>query len=45
MIYSLTSTVYGQEPADFAVNVLEYEVHKDPSWDPFSEVWKATRGN
>ncbi|CCA71735.1 hypothetical protein PIIN_05670 [Serendipita indica DSM 11827] len=28
--------------ADRAANILEIEIHKDPSWDPFCKVWNAT---
>ncbi|KAG8749605.1 hypothetical protein FRC14_001225, partial [Serendipita sp. 396] len=30
--------------ADRAVNIIEYEPHKDPSWDPFCEIWNTTSG-
>lgn len=44
MIHSFTSTVYGQTFSDRAVNIIEYEVHKDANWDPFASVWNATSG-
>lgn len=44
MIYSFTSTVYGKSFSDRAVNIIEYEVHKDASWDPFADVWSVTTG-
>lgn len=44
MIYSFASTVYGEEVSDRTVNIMEYEVHKDASWDPFAKVWGVTSG-
>jgi len=44
MTYNFVSTVYGQALSDLVVNIMEYEVHKDASWDPFAEVWNVTGG-
>ena len=44
MIYSFTSTIYGETLSDRAVNIIEYEVHKDASWDPFADVWNVPSG-
>jgi len=39
MIHSLASVVYGETLSDRAANIIEYEVHKDASWNPFAGVW------
>jgi hypothetical protein len=44
MIYNFTSTVYNETSSDRAVDRIEYEVHKDASWDPFADLWDVTSG-
>lgn len=44
MIYHFASTVYDETASEMAANIMEYEVHKDASWDPFSEVWQVASG-
>jgi len=43
-IYHLVSAAYGKTISDMAVNIMEYEVHRDANRDPFAEVWKVTGG-
>jgi hypothetical protein len=41
MAWAFLSQIVGQGDttfADMASNILEYDVHKDPSWDPYCEV-------
>ncbi|KAH7152667.1 DJ-1/PfpI family protein [Dactylonectria macrodidyma] len=35
--------VYGSENANHIANMMEYERHSDPSWDPFSEIFGTTK--
>lgn len=44
MTYHFASTIYGEELSNNIVNIMEYEVHKDASWDPFAEVWNVKSG-
>ena len=44
LAYNFTSTVYGETLSDRAVNIIEYEVHKNASWDLFTHVWNVTSG-
>jgi len=43
-IYNFTSTVFGETLSDRGVNIVECEVHKDASWDPFADTWNVTSG-
>jgi transcriptional regulator GlxA family with amidase domain len=36
--FAFISTVYGATVAEEVANMLEYERHTDPSWDPFAEL-------
>jgi len=36
--FAFITAVYGAEAADEVANILEYERHTDPSWDPFAEL-------
>jgi transcriptional regulator GlxA family with amidase domain len=42
-IFSFVGKVYGEETARSIANVIEYEPHTDPSWDPFSKVWNVPK--
>lgn len=42
MTYAFISTVYSPEIAKQLADVMEYEPHTDPDWDPFSAVWKVS---
>ncbi|KAG8836074.1 hypothetical protein FRC17_010007 [Serendipita sp. 399] len=33
---------YNTTVAEKAVNIIEYEPHTDPSWDPFCKIWNVT---
>jgi transcriptional regulator GlxA family with amidase domain len=33
--------VYGKENATYVANMMEYERHEDPNWDPFSDVFNV----
>ncbi|KAL2857280.1 DJ-1/PfpI family protein [Aspergillus pseudoustus] len=35
--------LYGADNATEIANIMEYERHTDPEWDPFSEIWGVTR--
>ena len=39
IIFAFIGEVYGEEVAEMMANVLEYERHKDPSWDPYAELY------
>ncbi|KAL8385098.1 hypothetical protein RB599_007118 [Gaeumannomyces hyphopodioides] len=38
-------TVYGKENATYVANMMEYERHTDPAWDPFADVFNVTGAN
>ncbi|KIM30421.1 hypothetical protein M408DRAFT_15445 [Serendipita vermifera MAFF 305830] len=38
----IKETFRNETLADRAANILEIEIHKDPSWDPFCEIWNVT---
>ncbi|KAF9456817.1 class I glutamine amidotransferase-like protein [Collybia nuda] len=38
----ITTALRNGTLADRAANILEYEVHRDPSFDPFADIWGAT---
>jgi transcriptional regulator GlxA family with amidase domain len=38
-ILAFIEEVYGSDAAEKITNGLEYERHKDPSWDPFAEMY------
>ena len=33
--------MYGEEMAMGIANVIEYERHTDPTWDPFAAIWNV----
>ena len=43
IIFAFIGEVYGEEVAEMMANVLEYERHKDPSWDPYAELYSLSR--
>lgn len=40
MTYAFISTVFSSEIAQRIANIMEYEPHTNPDWDPFSEIWQ-----
>ncbi|KAF8075222.1 DJ-1/PfpI family protein [Lyophyllum atratum] len=42
-VFAFIAAVYGEEAAEKLSNILEYERHRDPSWDPFSEIFNLPR--
>ncbi|KAG6827864.1 hypothetical protein H0H92_010162 [Tricholoma furcatifolium] len=38
-IFAFIADVYGEEAAEKVSNVMEYERHQDPKWDPFAELY------
>ncbi|KAG5641817.1 hypothetical protein DXG03_004159 [Asterophora parasitica] len=38
-IFAFIAAVYGEEAAEKISNILEYERHKDASWDPYAELY------
>ncbi|KAH8684321.1 class I glutamine amidotransferase-like protein [Tricladium varicosporioides] len=45
MLYAFTNFLYGNETVDQVMNIIEYAPHTDPSWDPFSVVYKIPGAN
>ncbi|KAH7104486.1 class I glutamine amidotransferase-like protein [Auriculariales sp. MPI-PUGE-AT-0066] len=41
-IFGWVRELWGEERAARIANILEYERHTDPSWDPFAGIWNAT---
>ncbi|KAG6832772.1 hypothetical protein H0H87_000425 [Tephrocybe sp. NHM501043] len=39
VIFAWIKEVYGENTATEIANILEYERHTDPSWDPFSDLY------
>lgn len=42
MTYAFISTIFSPDIAKRLSNVMEYEPHTDPDWDPFSEIWSVS---
>jgi len=42
MTYAFISTVFSPDIAKQLANVMEYEPHTNPEWDPFSEIWHVS---
>lgn len=42
MTYAFISSVFSIELAKHIANVMEYEPHVDPDWDPFSDIWSVS---
>jgi transcriptional regulator GlxA family with amidase domain len=42
-IFAFVGKVYGEETAKLIANVIEYEPHTDPSWDPFAKIWNVPK--
>jgi len=38
-VFAFIEVVYGSKAAETVANMLEYERHTDPSWDPFAELY------
>jgi len=34
--------IYGKDNATSVANLMEYERHTDPNWDPFAAIFKVT---
>lgn len=41
MTFDFVSKVFSAERAKEIANVMEYEPHTNPDWDPFCDVWKV----
>lgn len=37
-VFAFIAAVYGEEASEKVSNILEYERHRDPSWDPYAEL-------
>ncbi|KIM30422.1 hypothetical protein M408DRAFT_328023 [Serendipita vermifera MAFF 305830] len=43
LTHAFIKEIFGNETlADRAANILEIDIHKDSSWDPFCEIWNVT---
>ncbi|CAF2632586.1 unnamed protein product [Rotaria sp. Silwood2] len=42
MTYAFIATVFSPDIARQLTNVMEYEPHTNPEWDPFFEIWKPS---
>ena len=42
MIYAFIASEYSAGLAQQIADRIEYEPHRDPNWDPFSDVWKTS---
>ena len=42
MTYAFISKVFSAELVKEIANVMEYEPHTDPDWDPFCDVWHVS---
>ena len=40
MTYAFISEIFSLDIARRIANIMEYEPHTDPNWDPFSEIWQ-----
>jgi len=40
--YALLKYLYGPEPLDTMMNVIEYAPHTNPSWDPYAVVYNVS---
>ncbi|KAJ3045814.1 hypothetical protein HK097_001112 [Rhizophlyctis rosea] len=45
MTYALITKIYSEAQAKYLAEIMEYEPHTDPSWDPFAVVWGAVSKN
>lgn len=43
MMWAFMSHLYGHQEVDRIVNSMEYTVHTDPDWDPFSVLFKVRK--
>jgi transcriptional regulator GlxA family with amidase domain len=42
MTYAFISHVFSPDIAKRLANIMEYEPHTNPEWDPFSEIWNES---
>lgn len=42
-IFAFMAAIYGEEAAGKVSDILEYERHKDSSWDPYAELYNLPR--
>jgi len=42
-IFAFMAAIYGEEAAEKVSNIMEYERHQDPRWDPFAELYNLPR--
>jgi len=42
MTYAFLKHLYGEEPIDKMMNIIEYAPHTDAHWDPFSVVFDVS---
>ena len=42
MIYAFISTLFSPDLAKKIADMMEYEPHTDPEWDPFCEIWHVS---
>ena len=40
MALAIVARCSGPERADRVANLMEYEWHRDPAWDPFAKIWQ-----
>lgn len=43
--YALFSRLYGAQPLNYLLNVIEYAPHLDPSWDPYATAFNVSKSN
>ncbi|CAI9627901.1 unnamed protein product [Alternaria burnsii] len=43
--YALFSRLYGAQPLNYMLNVIEYAPHLDPSWDPYATAFNVSKSN
>ncbi|KAG6855402.1 hypothetical protein H0H87_003467 [Tephrocybe sp. NHM501043] len=43
-VFAFIAAVYGEEAAEKVSNILEYERHMDPSWDPYAVLYGLPNG-
>jgi len=41
--YALLNYLYGPEPLNQMMNVIEWAPHTNPSWDPYAAVFSVSR--
>ncbi|KAH0580686.1 hypothetical protein J132_02400 [Termitomyces sp. J132] len=38
-VFAFIAAIYGEEAAERVANILEYERHQDPQWDPYAKLF------